>query len=544
MLPAVWPDDGDVHSPPPPPPPTGARSGGPSPILLGALAGVAVLVVGVGVLLLLLRGGDDDPSVGASTTTTPQTTATVPVASSEPPTTVAAPPSVDDLARAVVQVQLLDDAGEIVCSGSGTLISPDGRILTNAHVVENDDVCPYVTIGVAITEQTDEPPRLTYAADVLTIDRSLDLAVIGISSTLDGDALDRDLPTMEIGDSDAVALGDTIRIFGFPGIGGETITFTNGAVSGYVSEGSFGARAWMKTDATIAGGNSGGAAVDAAGQLIGVPTQAGAGASDVVDCRIITDSNGDGQVDDADTCVPLGGFINGLRPVRLALDLIEQSETADPLDILPPTDEPGGFDPASVEAFDPFVTTGVDADGNPGPTVLAAPSGTTDLCVFFSFTGMADGVDWDGIWLFEGEPDDDASLVGQIWNSGSEGTYYICIGNPDGLSDGLYELVFSVESDTIFGESAWVGGERFPVDIVVRNSSGVTICYVDIAPGPAGYWGLDHLGTDEVIEDGAERTFTVASGDQAVQVSDCGREVLYSDDGGDVTEPIVIDVTG
>src|SRR3990172_308128 len=124
-----------------------------------------------------------------------------------------------------------------------------------------------------------------------------------------------DLPFVQLADSDLVEIGDDLRILGYPGIGGDTITFTEGAVSGFTSERGVEGRAWIKTDATIAGGNSGGMGVNADGLLMGVPTRASAGGDNaIVDCRAVADTNRDGVIDDQDSCVPIGGFINGLRP--------------------------------------------------------------------------------------------------------------------------------------------------------------------------------------------------------------------------------------
>ena len=64
------------------------------------------------------------------------------------------------------------------------------------------------------------------------------------------------LPAIVLGDSEELRLGERISIFGYPGIGGETVTFTSGNVSGFSNEkGVRDKRAWIKTDATIAGGN-------------------------------------------------------------------------------------------------------------------------------------------------------------------------------------------------------------------------------------------------------------------------------------------------
>jgi S1-C subfamily serine protease len=80
-------------------------------------------------------------------------------------------------------------------------------------------------------------------------------------------------PTVAIGDPDALAIGDPIWLVGYPSTGGQgsrvTITCTRGVVSGYESA-DFGPV--LKTDAEITTGNSGGAALDERGRIVGVPT--------------------------------------------------------------------------------------------------------------------------------------------------------------------------------------------------------------------------------------------------------------------------------
>ena len=119
-------------------------------------------------------------------------------------------------------------------------------------------------------------------------------------------------------------MGDPITIIGYPGIGGATITLTKGEVSGFTAESAYGNRAFVKTSATIAGGNSGGLAANAVGEIIGIPTQVGSGnlEGSIVDCRPLADTNRDGYINDNDSCVPTGGFINALRPIKLAMGMI------------------------------------------------------------------------------------------------------------------------------------------------------------------------------------------------------------------------------
>ena len=68
-------------------------------------------------------------------------------------------------------------------------------------------------------------------------------------------------------------------------------------------------------------------ALDQYGRLVAIPTQLGYGQfeGELVDCRIVADTNGDGDVNQKDVCVPVGGFINALRPINLARPLIERA---------------------------------------------------------------------------------------------------------------------------------------------------------------------------------------------------------------------------
>ncbi len=233
--------------------------------------------------------------------------------------------------RSVVQIiTLVEVNGQVVegWTGSGTVVSEDGLILTNAHVILSDRYYEVLDLVVAITTAQDQPPEERFYADVMQADANLDLAVIKVRSDLDGGPADfgsYGIEPVVIGDSDLLSLGDQIVIMGYPGIGGATITLTRGEVSGFTSEAPYGNRAFIKTSATIAGGNSGGLAATPQGELIGIPTQVGSGdiGNMIVDCRPLADTNRDGFVDESDNCVPTGGFINALRPIKLAQPMIE-----------------------------------------------------------------------------------------------------------------------------------------------------------------------------------------------------------------------------
>ena len=242
----------------------------------------------------------------------------------------------DKVMHCVVQVVALQRAflGNLspVWTGSGTLVHSSGLVLTNCHVANPRAMgmsAPAADmLGIAITQRSDEAPALTYIAKVAVQAPEMDLAVLKIVSGLDGKAVTGlNLPALELGDSDELELGDQVCIFGYPGIGGETVTFTTGAVAGFSKESGISAkRAWIKTDATIAGGNSGGTAVNLDGELIGIPTQAAAGSGITpVDARPVVDTNKDGRVDENDSPIAIGGFINGLRPINLAKPLLSKA---------------------------------------------------------------------------------------------------------------------------------------------------------------------------------------------------------------------------
>jgi S1-C subfamily serine protease len=349
-------------------------------------------------------------------------------------------------------------------SGSGTIISADGLILTNCHVANPAAMWgsdyDYDVLIVAITTRSDDPPTPTYIAEVAQYDPDLDLAVIRLSGYLDGSKFDAEklnLPYLELGDSDELEIGDTVTIFGYPGIGGETITLTSGNVSGFSRESGISGRAWIKTDATIAGGNSGGTAVNDNGILIGVPTQGGSGSGDqIVDCRYIADTNGDGRIDENDVCVPMGGFINALRPVNLAKPLIEAASRG--IVAPPPTERPDNPKPPTGDAAitRPIFAPAVNEADQPVTVVESFPSGTDELYLVFDYENFQDGVSWQPVLSLDGEEIPDIWPLSN-WGGGQQGTWWISIYN-DPLPDGDYEFALNYDGETLATAEVTVGG--------------------------------------------------------------------------------------
>ncbi len=139
--------------------------------------------------------------------------------------------------------------------GSGVIVSADGTILTNHHVIDGAD---------KITVQMND--NRTFDAKVVGSDPPSDLAVLKIES--------ENLPFLKLGNSDNVRIGDIVLAIGNPlGIGQ---TVTAGIISAKsrhtgLSDGSF--EDFLQTDAPINRGNSGGALVNLNGELIGINSQ-------------------------------------------------------------------------------------------------------------------------------------------------------------------------------------------------------------------------------------------------------------------------------
>jgi Do/DeqQ family serine protease len=136
--------------------------------------------------------------------------------------------------------------------GSGVIVDPSGLVVTNHHVIEG-----MTTVKVALSD------RREFDADIVLRDPRTDLAVLKIKS-------DEKFPVLELGDSDAIEVGDFVIAIGNPFGVGQTVT--QGIVSALartqigINDYGF----FIQTDAAINPGNSGGALVDLSGRLVGI----------------------------------------------------------------------------------------------------------------------------------------------------------------------------------------------------------------------------------------------------------------------------------
>lgn len=159
--------------------------------------------------------------------------------------------------------------------GSATLITPDGLALTNAHVVDRGDRQPAAEVILAANLDSRRPPQESFRGTVVRFDADLDLALIQVQHSFYGAPLPQEyrFPTVEFAPQDELEVGDALWVVGYPLLGGTgsrvSIHAAHGVLSGFTQEQ---AGLLFKTDASVISGNSGGAALDARGRLVGIPS--------------------------------------------------------------------------------------------------------------------------------------------------------------------------------------------------------------------------------------------------------------------------------
>ncbi len=247
--------------------------------------------------------------------------------------------------------------------GSGVILSPDGIVVSNYHVVGQA-----TDIRIVLTDKRE------FSARVLLADRESDLAILQIDSV-------ENLPALELRDSDTVEVGELVLAIGNPFGVGQTVS--SGIVSGLARSG-VAMRSergyFIQTDAPINPGNSGGALVDMSGRLIGVNTW------------ILSRSGGSNGIGFAIPSALIAEFVAQARAghdrfVRPWMGVSGQSVTADMAESLG-QERPEGVVISQVHPQSPFHELGVrpgdiiaSVDGQP---VNSAP----EMIYRLSVTGL------------------------------------------------------------------------------------------------------------------------------------------------------------
>lgn len=347
----------------------------------------------------------------------------------------------------------------VAWTGSGTIITPDGLILTNAHVAApsapglatlyNDisllfsDEADQLVIAINVAD--DQPPVESYIAEIVALDGPLDLAVLRITADINGNAINAanlNLPYIDLGDSNSVRLGDQVRVLGYPGAGGDTITFTRGNVSGFESQPLVGDRAWIKTDTTVSPGNSGGLGVDEHGLLIGVPS----------------------FVQEA-----MGGAINRLRAVNFARPMIEAAAAGRPY-TSPYVIAGSGNQQLNLinwsNNFYEETECAVDQ-------VQSFPGSSSFMAAVFNYSGMTDGEQIVEVWWLG---DEVLAAFVSNWDRGERGdcTVFYLHNYGDALPNGSYFLeIYANDLELVGSAETAVGGASSAAS--TGTAGGVTV---------------------------------------------------------------------
>ena len=258
----------------------------------------------------------------------------------------------------------------VLGSGSGTIIDPKGLVLTNAHVAFGGDLSsmsePYwMAVGLTVNDR--DLPQLAYLARPVAWDKTLDLSIIAPAYGLDGKPIKPDrvhLPPIAIGDeSQEVDLEDRIRLIGYPGVGGETVSLFVGQVTGFSPDPAnpeLSPVGWIETSASAGPGVSGGTAVNDAGEFIGVPTQ---GLGGVVICP---------EDQSEESCATTGEKIQQVRPIPAGLSELNRRADANNQRAVIGSDTPTGTSGPGVigKGVTPTASkttaSGADPAGKPG----------------------------------------------------------------------------------------------------------------------------------------------------------------------------------
>ena len=216
-------------------------------------------------------------------------------------------------------------------AGSGFIITEDGYILTNHHVVEDSD-----TVTVATFD--DE----TYDAKVIGYDESNDIAILKIEA--------ENLKPVTIGDSDKLRVGDTVYAIGNP-LGELTFSLTHGIVSALSRNVTTGSHTMnlIQTDCAINSGNSGGALFNSRGEVVGI-TNAKYSASGFTS---------EAEIDNVGFAIPVNSV------TRIVTSIIENGYVLKPyigITVAPLSDETASITGIKSGAVVQDVTEGAPAD--------------------------------------------------------------------------------------------------------------------------------------------------------------------------------------
>lgn len=315
-------------------------------------------------------------------------------------------------------------------TGSGTILTESGLILTNYHVMgEIEKESLYNSkgfAGIAVNPTNLKGrPVLKYAAHLLAGSPELDLALLRITGLLEDETLplpeNLGLTAIAVGDSTALQIGDEINAFGFPSIGGDTVTFTSGIVSGFEDRENDGYPEWLKVDLNINHGNSGGLATNDAGEFVGVPTQ---GRQDL-------------------------GMIGLVRDGNMAIEWVRRVLLNEP--------SPTAGDPNAPGVANVLFAKAISSKGVARNPAVRFESGIDTIYATFDYANFTNGAKFEFAWYHDGFQ---IYTDGVVWDFGKEGATWVNVYDDEGLADGYYELELKYDGAQIFRDGVMVGTDK------------------------------------------------------------------------------------
>ncbi len=179
----------------------------------------------------------------------------------------------------VLVADVVDGRLRAVGGGSGVIVGADGSVLTNHHVLDRSDDKLHDVFVIGRFVATNQPPRLVCAGrpSASKLQPDLDLALLKCDMDLDGRPWSPasggpTWPALVGAPRTDLSPGQRLWVLGYPDVGGGSLTILQGLVEGFTSEDGTVGKDYIKTDASLSHGNSGGPVVDDAGDLVGVAT--------------------------------------------------------------------------------------------------------------------------------------------------------------------------------------------------------------------------------------------------------------------------------
>lgn len=407
--------------------------------------------------------------------------------------------NLDRIKRATVLVYLAQETRDdlqIICVGSGTLVSRRGLILTNAHHTVPNDACNGNTIIIALSLSTEQAPIPLYRAEVAQANEGLDLAVLQITQSNDGRTVDLDtlsLPFVELGDSNLVELDDTVSVMGYINLSADSVQLRRGTITSFTAEPSGGEKTWFKTSAAIPALMAGGGVYNQDGELIGIPTTAPLSRqTSSQTCLVLQDTNQDGTINERDTCIPIGGFINALRPSSFAQPLVRAATLQTTVEVVSRSTAVSlsqfGFLSPFATRF--FFSTAINEANMPTNVITSAPTGTRSLYLFFDYANMQPNTVYELRVNTDNIPNTALSLAPVRWSGTNNGLWYIGTSNQV-LPNGVYDFTLLADN-IVLGSTTIVigGGAQF-----VPSFSDIVFGLADESGNPLGNGFVLPVGT-------------------------------------------------